>query len=440
MQKEYKDLQDFLDAIHDERSVREDLLSMGLVSEKNLRGSFISCPFHKNDKTPSLQLEEKFFKCYACDAKGSDVIKYLQMLKGLDFTEATLEYAEFLDCKIGNMKYQHNEMLGKLEQEWKFYQDSMTSAPLEIRRLQKQYFPHEIGYDPKLNYIVLALKNANGKVMGFTKRRINEEDMPKWKHSSLEGSMIGKIMATYNLDKATLEIKKTGDVIVTEGPKDVIAFARIGVNNCICTCGTSNSTNVIDIVQGLGLRRIILSQDSDKAGIKATIALIKHLIKLGWSAKQIFVLRFPDGKDPYDVVTESEESLKEILNNPTNSLGFLLLDRVGEVYSDFSNDNGKMLISDFLNLFNPIDKNLFIKDICKVKNLDFSEFEDWLLVKKDANNNSKDNKKNVVLAVINGDPIGENEVNELRKLGLLNNGIPDIEKIKKIARMKYGIK
>jgi DNA primase len=44
------------------------------------------CPFH-NDHDPSLQIKERWFRCYACGAKG-DAIKFVTLLRGMSFRDA----------------------------------------------------------------------------------------------------------------------------------------------------------------------------------------------------------------------------------------------------------------------------------------------------------------------------------------------------------------
>lgn len=53
------------------------------------RAGFISCPFHKGDRSPSMKIRETTFRCYACDAHG-DIFTFIQMMDDVDFKEAFL--------------------------------------------------------------------------------------------------------------------------------------------------------------------------------------------------------------------------------------------------------------------------------------------------------------------------------------------------------------
>lgn len=51
------------------------------------RAGFISCPFHKGDRTPSLKVYKNDFHCHACGANG-DIFTFVQRMDNLTFREA----------------------------------------------------------------------------------------------------------------------------------------------------------------------------------------------------------------------------------------------------------------------------------------------------------------------------------------------------------------
>lgn len=51
------------------------------------RAGFISCPFHKGDRTPSMKIRKGTFTCYSCGAHG-DIFTFVQMIDDVDFKEA----------------------------------------------------------------------------------------------------------------------------------------------------------------------------------------------------------------------------------------------------------------------------------------------------------------------------------------------------------------
>lgn len=59
MKKECKDMQDFIDDLHSQISIKELLIDMGIVSKNDFKGQFIKCLFHDGDITHSLQISER---------------------------------------------------------------------------------------------------------------------------------------------------------------------------------------------------------------------------------------------------------------------------------------------------------------------------------------------------------------------------------------------
>lgn len=53
------------------------------------RAGFISCPFHKGDRNPSMKIYEKDYHCFSCNANG-DVFSFVQEYEGISFREAFL--------------------------------------------------------------------------------------------------------------------------------------------------------------------------------------------------------------------------------------------------------------------------------------------------------------------------------------------------------------
>ena len=51
------------------------------------RAGFISCPFHKGDRTPSMKIYPKDYHCHACGANG-DIFSFVMGMEGCDFKEA----------------------------------------------------------------------------------------------------------------------------------------------------------------------------------------------------------------------------------------------------------------------------------------------------------------------------------------------------------------
>lgn len=419
MKNSYNKIQDFLDDLHEEISIHDAVIEMGLVDKNDFKkANFISCIFHDGDRTPSLQISTKFWKCYACGAKG-DLVNFVKMYYNTDFYDAVKKIANFYNININSFNYHVDERYKKLSDEWNRYLKNMQNADKKIKELQRDYFPQEVGFDNVENYIVFPITSRSNSILGFTKRRIdflhetdNNNDFysPKWKHSKLSDSLINLCHNIFNLGIASSEMKKKQEVIITEGPKDVIAYRRIGHNNTICSCGTGNSSNIWDEI--LPIKKIILSMDGDKAGIKATLDNILYLSPI-YDIKNVYVVNLPEGKDPYDI---SSKELEEAYSNLSEAIPFFIkhadIDRIKELIDS-----------------TPEYNNMYImKNICKIKGFSISETESWLFssdsrkIKKDIEQMTEKEK---LLAIVNC---------EDKNLPLI-----PIEKAKRILKLKYGI-
>lgn len=426
MEKLYNDIKDFINDCHEQLSIKQIIISMGIVKEKDFaRVDFLHCIFHENDDSPSLQVKDAFFKCYACNAKG-DIFKFLQLYYNLNFYESVKYLADFLNIKISNMKFTYDDRIDKLNKEWEEYQNNLDKAAREIKDLRRDYFPETIGYDPKEDYIVLPITSKTGSVLGFTKRRIDflhtnkvKENgkfiYPKWKHSSLDDSLINLCHNIFNLQNAASEMKKKDEIIITEGPKDVIAYERLGFKNVICTCGTNNITNTFEAI--LPIKKIILSMDNDKAGIKSTIETIDYLSSI-FDIKNIYVVILPEDKDPYDI---SKDELLNCYNNAIECVEFYIKEK----------ENDPLAVKHLLQNVKEYNYIHVMRKICEIKNFSLSEAESWIdsNINKiiDDKNNNKMSEKDMLLAIARGEDVD-------------NVDLIPIEKVKKILKMKYGIK
>lgn len=426
MKKIYNDMQNFIDDVHEEININEIIIDLGIIQKDDFHGQFLNCLFHEGDNSPSLQITENFFKCYGCGAKG-DIFKFLQLYYNIDFIESVKKLAEFLNIEIKSIKYNFDSKYDKLKQEWEMYLNNMKNAPINIQKLSRDYFPQEIGYDKEINYIVLPITSKTGAILGFTKRRIGDECLeyskykrPKWKHSSLKDSLIGQAHNIFNLHNAIADIRKKRFVIATEGPKDVIAYRRIGFNNTICTCGTSNSSNIWDLFLPL-VDEIILSMDLDKAGIEATIKTAIYLSSL-FDISKVYSVILQKGQDPYDVVVESHDLLLSYFNDKINVVDFAIkygtLSDIKELYDNVLEYN----------------KVYVIKKVCENKGFNIKEAESWLGLDELAINKNKNNlsEKDRLLAIINCEDLDE--------ISNIKNPMEEVERAKRILELKYGIK
>lgn len=340
----FKDLESFINYIH-ELPVRDTLINMGYISEEDFKGSKIRCLFHKGDNSPSLQITDNFFRCYACNSKG-DIIKFIELIEGITFFESINKIATFVGADIENSNMSAlNKRQRELQNEWDNYVKDFNEVikhkndlSLELIKQGRSFFPQVIGYDKAMNYIVLPFTSKTGVILGFTKRRVDignieNKNNPKWIHSSTKNSLINNCSNIFNLKNANKHIKETMVVYFVEGPRDVAAMQKANYLNTLSICGTSNfSQNIMNIINPVN--SIIFVMDNDDAGNKSVkanclvLGKIQPLILL-----ETYVVDLPKGEDPASI---DKNKLIECIENKVNCLKWLAIndiDSLKELYN-----------------------------------------------------------------------------------------------------------
>ena len=316
-------MKDFTEYIHS-LDIVEVLIKCEAISEDEVAGRKISCPFH-DEKTPSLNFYDDHFYCFGC-AESGDAFSFVQKSYDLSFAQACEFIAEAYDCKI-EMGSKHTNPFKKrvsttsLENEWKSYLAQMDSAPEHIKEGADIFFPLEVGYDKDMDYYVFRYTSKTGKTLGFTKRRAFETDdkskFPKWKHSSSEKSNISACANVFNLGNAIKHIRNSKHVILVEGVKDCIPFILEGQKEVVAISGTHHFDKVYELFPD-EVEKITLSLDSDEAGRKGMRDVVSYLADKVSLDELNFIDM--DDLDPYDYYKENDEipepkSVYELFND-----------------------------------------------------------------------------------------------------------------------------
>lgn len=324
-------LEEFKQIIKDE-DIIDVLERCELVDKDEINNRTMLCPFH-DEKTPSLHFYEDSFYCFGCQ-EGGDVFAFVEKIEDLSFIQACLFIADHYNIELDVELEKHRNpflktdksMEKKLEDEWKQYKENMKNAPDAAKARAKEMFPLETGYDKDLNYVVLRFTSKTNKTLAFTKRRVDDNDTPKWLHSKKNNSLIENCYGIFNLGGAAKEIRLQKSVILVEGPKDCIPFIMENHKNVIATSGTSNSSErLFEILPDLD--SAYFAYDGDSAGRKGTLNLIETF-STRIPLDKLYVYGFPDGVDPYDFYKQNNG-----LPEPSSAIGTLTKDELKDIYS-----------------------------------------------------------------------------------------------------------
>lgn len=330
-----------------------DLVSEYVKLEKRGRNYIGLCPFH-DEKTPSFTVSEdkQICHCFGCK-KGGNVFQFTQEIKDISFVEAVKELGDRVNVAVdieatqsnSNVQIASDDLqmieMHELIQEFYYYaltktvegeqaltylqERGFTDALIKERGIgfapDSSHFCHDFlqkkGYDIELAYeagllsrneenfsyydrfrnrIMFPLKNAQGRIVGYSGRTYTGQE-PKYLNSP-ETPIFQKRKLLYNLDKARKSIRKLDEIVLLEGFMDVIKSNTAGLKNVVATMGTQLSDEHITFIRKL-TSNITLMFDGDFAGSEATLKTGQNLLQQGLN---VFVIQLPSGMDPDEYI------------------------------------------------------------------------------------------------------------------------------------------
>lgn len=331
-----------------------DLVSEYVKLEKRGRNYIGLCPFH-DEKTPSFTVSEdkQICHCFGCKKKGGNVFQFTQEIKDISFVEAVKELGDRVNVAVdieatqsnSNVQIASDDLqmieMHELIQEFYYYaltktvegeqaltylqERGFTDALIKERGIgfapDSSHFCHDFlqkkGYDIELAYeagllsrneenfsyydrfrnrIMFPLKNAQGRIVGYSGRTYTGQE-PKYLNSP-ETPIFQKRKLLYNLDKARKSIRKLDEIVLLEGFMDVIKSDTAGLKNVVATMGTQLSDEHITFIRKL-TSNITLMFDGDFAGSEATLKTGQNLLQQGLN---VFVIQLPSGMDPDEYI------------------------------------------------------------------------------------------------------------------------------------------
>ena len=357
------------DVIEEVRS-RNDIVSV--ISEYvklQRKGSsyFGLCPFH-NEKSPSFSVspDKQMYYCFGCGAGGnvlrlfrvrgilSEAMKFLAERAGITLPEKEYSQeerrAQDLRTRILNVnkmaaKYYYYQLRTENGRQAMEYLKNRRLSDETIRSfglgysnkysndlylyLKKQGVSDELlresglmnvderkgMYDKFWNRVIFPIMDVNNRVIGFG-GRVMGDGKPKYLNSP-ETAVFDKSRNLYGLNVARTARKKS--MLVCEGYMDVISMHQAGFKNSVASLGTALTTQHASLLKRY-TDEVILTYDSDGAGIKAALRAIPMLKAAGISTR---VLHMNPYKDPDEFIkTLGPEAFQERMDQAENSFLF----------------------------------------------------------------------------------------------------------------------
>ena len=346
-----------------------DVVSSYLKLETRGKNYFGICPFH-DDHTPSMSVsrDKQIYTCFTCGATGN-VFKFIQDYEHISFVESVKKCADIvgisLDIKINNedsINTKYKELYDIYNISQKFYQNNINSTlgkeakkylydrkltDNEIKKFeiglslnefdfltkllkQKKYSEKDMLksglvnandnglHDVYRNRIMFPLQDINGHVIGYNGRAYQGNITNKYVNSK-ETDIFKKRDYLYNYHRAKESARIKKEIIIMEGPMDVIRASTIGIDNVVAALGTSFSSAQASLIKRLS-SNVIICFDGDEAGLKGTKLAIKELHSLGINPK---IVRLPNNADPDEYIKlNGKDKFIEQLNNAYNIMEF----------------------------------------------------------------------------------------------------------------------
>ena len=343
------------------------------------------CPFH-GEKTPSFTVypDTQSFYCFGC-GEGGDVIRFICSIENLNYIDAV----KFLADKVGMDLPEDNSYDASLsKRRLRMYEANREAARFfnkqllspqgaaaanycRERRLTKEtVIKFGLGYAPdswtslkeymnskgfndyelaeadllkkssKGTYfdtfrhrLVFPIIDLRGNVLGFSGRRICEEDRGKYVNTS-DTLVYKKGNEVFALNFA----RKSGkdSLILCEGNIDAVMLHQAGFTNAVAGLGTALTQEQAHLLSRYA-SEIFICYDNDEAGGKATARALEVLSKTN---AKIRVLNLSGGKDPDEIIKNyGVERFRSIIDGAANEIEYKLLSEREKL--DLSTDDGK---------------------------------------------------------------------------------------------------
>ncbi len=402
------------------------------------------CPFH-NEKSPSFMASQnkQIFHCFGC-GEGGDVFKFLMKLENIDFKEALKILAKKANVEL---KFEKEDIIQKTRKELlqeisnlaaQYYNYILTEKEqgkkaleyLKNRGLEeetivkfklgyslnlwnglydflksKKYNDEDIFltgliiknnsgkyYDRFRGRIMYPIFNISGNIVAFTARQIdNNKDEPKYINSP-QTELYDKSSVIFGLNFAKESIRRNDCSIVVEGQMDCISCHQVGSENVVASSGTALTEIHIKTLKRFS-NTICFCFDSDLAGQNAAERAIDAALENEINLK-VISLENTGYKDPDECIKNDLEKWTNAISEATPYLEYYFNKLHEKINQDSLISSKPKEIKDLITPFlvklskinSQIEKNVWIKNLSKITDLDERTLKEELLIIQNKNN------------------------------------------------------
>ncbi len=363
-----------------------DVISGYVRLQRKGSSHFGLCPFH-NEKSPSFSVSQsrQMYYCFGCGA-GGNVFTFLMEYEHYTFQEAVKTLAERAGVQLPELEYSQEMKqkesrrvrlleVNKEAAKYFYYLLRRKEGEQGLRYLQGRRLCDETikkfglgfaskysddltkylkskGYQDDLlreaglssidekhgahdkfwNRVMFPIQDMNHRVIGFG-GRVMGEGTPKYLNSP-ETPVFDKSRNLYGLNFA--RTSRAGNMILCEGYMDVIAMHQAGFGQAVASLGTAFTEGQAGLIRRY-TQNVLLSYDSDGAGIKAALRAIGILKESGLTAR---IINLAPYKDPDELIkNKGADEFQKRIDGAENSFFFEL--RIQEQQYDMKDPEGR---------------------------------------------------------------------------------------------------
>ena len=417
----------YSDTVIDEVISRNDIvdvISSYVKLQKKGSNYFGLCPFH-NERTGSFCVSpsKQMYYCFGCGAGGS-VVTFIMQYENYTFTEALKLLADRAGIKLPEYEPTMEERKARDKKAllleinkaaanyfYKLLNSEEGEAGLKYfrdRKLRDETIVHfglgysskkpgslyrylkEKGYKDEIlkesglvtieekgvkdkfwNRVMFPILDANNRVIGFGGRVMGDGE-PKYLNSP-ETLLFDKSKNLYGLNFA--RSSKKDYFLLCEGYMDVIALHQAGFTNAVASLGTALTQGHAMLIKRY-VSKVVLTYDSDGAGLKAMQRAIPILKAAGISAR---VLSMKPYKDPDEFIkalgAEEYEKRIEAANNSFLWEADILRQGYDTTDPEQKTAYYKELARRLSGFEEPIERDNYIQAVCKQQFINYDDMK-----------------------------------------------------------------
>jgi len=421
-----------------------EVISSYVPLQKAGRNYKALCPFH-SEKTPSFVVfpDSQRWHCFGACSEGGDVFNFVMKREGWDFRTALEELARRAGVELRprtpaqvRAEEEADRLRGLLDAAARYYHHLLRHAPeAETARAyvagrnlndetverfllgyslpgwertrayltERGYTIEELvkagllvhredsgsTYDRFRDRLMIPIRDAQARVIGFGARTLDPEGVPKYLNSP-QTVLFDKSHTLFGLDLARKGIRRQDQAVIVEGYMDVMQAHQAGFVNVVAQMGTALTEPQLRQLQRY-TKRLVLALDPDAAGVQATLRGIEVAREalaqewepifdprglVGYEARleaEIRILQLPRGRDPDDLIREDAPRWVSLIEEAMPVVDFYLQMLLEGL--DLDDTKAKSRVVDTLlpvlrAVANPVEREDYVQKVARALQVD----------------------------------------------------------------------